>query len=970
MDENHDGLIDFKELVCGVSAAARGPEIERLKFCYKAFDSDADSYLCKSEVIKMLHIVTMVNDGQNDAADLPDVIEREAEWILGKYGTLCRNGTASSTSEWQALSVDSYLLWCQECDRLDEVVRLLGQVCHVVLGLLPPDRSDEYQLVEAWRRRASKRGRRVGETYYLIASRWWRLWQRVAQQSTTSSGAVLPSSSLTSEMPSRPSSPIASVPTAASKQPASSPRPGSSISQQRPNSSMSASTSYLSRAPSRSSLTSTATVKSATGSISASPSPGPIDQSSIIQPPPRNFASITGEGGILQRRGAHQELEENRDFVAVSEALWHALTFWHAGGPALPRRVVFDRATRQPRLEAYPILLKLYRHKVPGDMRQQQNWGNVAAGVGMSGSQLMSGYWSSGGSGSGYRSQQYERVQYASACFSRRDTVGDVKRFVCAKNRLDESDVRLWLYAGANKLSLLDEEDDAFRLEELDELRTHDGLLVEVSALYMCVVDRSFTNRIPFALQIRNRDLTWPEEFTSLAAGGGHASRTRLRTSSISRPDGTYERACCGLSNLGNTCFLNAALQSCSNTQPLVRYFRSNLYQRDMNRANPLGAQGQLAERFADIIKTLWSGKVRATPPIKLRATIGKYAPRFQDYLQHDSQELLAFLLEGLHEDLNRVHEKPYVTLKDSDGRPDLEVADEAWSNHRLRDQSIIVDLFYGLLKSSVTCSCANSSVRFDPFSMLTLPLPMDDLLQHDLFLVRCTGDMPTKYGARLPPTHSYSELRGALAAVARVPRHWLTAAFVQSGRFVDMPSDDEKSGVRRDRLVFYELPSEVYRALDELHASATERSRAAPNMIEDDDRAGDDATSLTTPRPADVASSDVASESSWRNASIRVPGTLSTCLPASLRTLADSESIASARNLRTLFAYHRKQTQNESYFLTWSKLNMSTFGMPVLLAVRTGKTTRREMYERVWQQVKRFVGPPSRETTNHALDA
>ena len=35
------------------------------------------------------------------------------------------------------------------------------------------------------------------------------------------------------------------------------------------------------------------------------------------------------------------------------------------------------------------------------------------------------------------------------------------------------------------------------------------------------------------------------------------------------------------------------------------------------------------------------------------------------------TQELLAFLLDGLHEDLNRVQEKPYVELKDSDGRPD-----------------------------------------------------------------------------------------------------------------------------------------------------------------------------------------------------------------------------------------------------------------------------------------------------------
>lgn len=57
--------------------------------------------------------------------------------------------------------------------------------------------------------------------------------------------------------------------------------------------------------------------------------------------------------------------------------------------------------------------------------------------------------------------------------------------------------------------------------------------------------------------------------------------------------------------------------------------------------------------------------------------TIGKYAPRFNGDQQHDSQELLAFLLDGLHEDLNRVHDKPYTELKDSDGRSDVTVAQE-----------------------------------------------------------------------------------------------------------------------------------------------------------------------------------------------------------------------------------------------------------------------------------------------------
>lgn len=65
------------------------------------------------------------------------------------------------------------------------------------------------------------------------------------------------------------------------------------------------------------------------------------------------------------------------------------------------------------------------------------------------------------------------------------------------------------------------------------------------------------------------------------------------------------------------------------------------------------------------------------TTILLLQWTIGKYSGNFTGFQQHDSQELLAFLLDGLHEDLNRVHNKPYIELKDSEGRPDTLVAQE-----------------------------------------------------------------------------------------------------------------------------------------------------------------------------------------------------------------------------------------------------------------------------------------------------
>ena len=81
---------------------------------------------------------------------------------------------------------------------------------------------------------------------------------------------------------------------------------------------------------------------------------------------------------------------------------------------------------------------------------------------------------------------------------------------------------------------------------------------------------------------------------------------------------------------------------------------------------------------------------------------MGKFAPQFSGYQQQDSHELLAFLLDGLHEDLNLVLKKPYVdmTIK-TDGREDkVCVCVCACVRERERDQrkwasKCVCDIFY-----------------------------------------------------------------------------------------------------------------------------------------------------------------------------------------------------------------------------------------------------------------------------------
>uniref|UniRef100_A0A665WTE9 Ubiquitin carboxyl-terminal hydrolase n=1 Tax=Echeneis naucrates TaxID=173247 RepID=A0A665WTE9_ECHNA len=242
----------------------------------------------------------------------------------------------------------------------------------------------------------------------------------------------------------------------------------------------------------------------------------------------------------------------------------------------------------------------------------------------------------------------------------------------------------------------------------------------------------------------------------------------------------------CGLSNLGNTCFMNSAVQCLSNIPPLTEYFLKDKYTDELNEDNPLGMKGEIARAYAELIKQLWSGKYSYVTPRPFKTQVGRFAPQFSGYQQQDSHELLAFLLDGLHEDLNRIRKKPYIQLNDANGRPDKVVAEEAWENHIKRNDSIIVDIFHGLFKSTLVCPvCSKVSVTFDPFCYLTLPLPMKKERTLEVYLVRLDPlAKPTQYKLTVPKVGYISDLCTSLSNLSGVPAEKMIVTDIYNHRF------------------------------------------------------------------------------------------------------------------------------------------------------------------------------------------
>lgn len=139
----------------------------------------------------------------------------------------------------------------------------------------------------------------------------------------------------------------------------------------------------------------------------------------------------------------------------------------------------------------YPLNLRILRHQNPAPVAQTvSTWGAVAGGYG---AMTSAGTYTSTSSAVPSALTPPKRYLAYTAAFSRLETIKQVGDFLCQHLQLKAEDVRLWhLYNMAEIPCLLEEE--TLTLQEL-EINDNDQILLE----------------------IRNKDLTWPEELGALS---------------------------------------------------------------------------------------------------------------------------------------------------------------------------------------------------------------------------------------------------------------------------------------------------------------------------------------------------------------------------------------------------------------------------------------------------------------------
>ena len=174
-----------------------------------------------------------------------------------------------------------------------------------------------------------------------------------------------------------------------------------------------------------------------------------------------------------------------------------------------------------------------------------------------------------------------------------------------------------------------------------------------------------------------------------------------------------------GLYNLGNTCYMNSCLQNLIH----CKFFIKKLVK--INERKKITNNTPITSEFFYLCHKISNKNEEIGNPTSFKKIFSTKHKEYKGHSQLDSQEFCRILLEDMNYELNEVKNKSEYKELSTDGKTKKQCDKEFDSLFKSRENSIIIDTFYGQIINIFTCKCNYETYSFQ--KVLDLPLLLPD---------------------------------------------------------------------------------------------------------------------------------------------------------------------------------------------------------------------------------------------------